>query len=292
MQAAQEFIGDIAGKISMPEVYMQVRKLMQNPKAKIEDYQALVNTDSMLAIRIMRIANSEFFGFHHPAQDLYEAISLIGIIQLHDVVLSGLCMRTFYNIPGQLLNFDDFWRHSVKCGIAARRIARLSGLPATNRFFSLGLLVRIGHAAMFVKAPDLALNAMQQSQDRQQPIALIEREQFGFDYGQLGAVLMRQWHLPDVYPQVIEHHLSPEQSDPAFHDAAKIVNLAYLICEESKYEKASQFKQLVDPLFSHLPDNFVEIISNDIRDNSDKVFELLSPPKVSNPYLDNKEMSA
>ena len=62
---------------------------------------------------------------------MYEAISLIGLIQLHDLLLSSLCMRAFYSIPEQILNFDEFWRHSVKCGIAARSLARF--MPDTGQ---------------------------------------------------------------------------------------------------------------------------------------------------------------
>jgi HD-like signal output (HDOD) protein len=282
MQAAQEFICDLAEKISMPEIYHQIRTLMVNPQAKIEDYEKLVNADSMLAIRVMRIANSEFFGFTRQANDLYQAISLIGIIQLHDLLLSSLCMRTFYGIPEQIFNFNDFWHHGVKCGIASRRIAQLCRIPANNRFFTLGLLLKIGQAAMFIKAPDLTVTVLQQSKDQQQSIDVIERKYFGFDYCQLGAALMRQWHLPDVYPQIIEHQLSPKQIKPDYKDAAEIVSLANHLSEKSDKDISNVHEELLNnKLFSQLPIDFVEIIHNDINTNVDSIFELLSPPIIS-----------
>jgi HD-like signal output (HDOD) protein len=282
MKATDEFICDLAEKISMPDIYQRIRKLMDNPQAKIEDYEKLIQTDSMLAIRIMRIANSEFFGFNRQARDLYEAISLIGVIQLHDVLLSGLCMRTFYNIPQQILNFNDFWLHGVKCGIVSRRIARLCRIPANNRYFSLGLLLKIGHAAMFVKAPDLAFSALEQSRGQDQPLDKIEREYFGFDYCQLGSALMRQWHLPEVYSQIIEHHLSPAHSKPDFRAATEIVNLAHRFCEIALNDNRHTNKMLVGyPQFSAFPDNYADIITNDVSNNLDKVYEMLSPPDIS-----------
>jgi HD-like signal output (HDOD) protein len=290
MQAAQEFLCDLAEKISMPDIYHKIRALMINPQAKVEDYEKLVNTDSMLAIRVMRISNSEFFGFDRKAQDLYQAISLIGVIQLHDLLLSSLCMRTFYSIPEPLFNFYDFWRHGTKCGIASRRIAQLCRIPASNRFFTLGLLLKIGQAAMFIKAPDLTLTVMQQSQDQRQPIDRIEREHFGFDYCQVGAALMRQWHLPDVYPQILEHHLQPSHSKSNFRDAAEIVGLASLLCDKSKPDNSGiQEKLLKYNLFNQLPKNFEEIIINEINNNVDNVFELLSPPIVNKPCLGSME---
>ena len=279
MKAPHEFICDLADKISMPEVYLNIRKLMENPYAQIGDYVNIVQADSMLAIRIIRIANSEFFGFQRKVEDLYGAISLIGVIQLHDLLLSSLCMRTFYSIPEQILNFNGFWLHGIKCGIASRSIARQCRLPANNRFFTLGLLLEIGHAVMFVKAPELALNALLESQQQNQPIDQVERKYFGFDYCQLGSALMRQWQLPEVYPHIIENHLHPEQSKTTFRNETNIVNLAHHFCETPGYldqyaaQKLSNHQQ-----YAVIPQNFEEMIAAEVADHVDDVFTMLSPP--------------
>lgn len=283
MKAAHEFICDLAEKISMPEVYRDIRHLMADPDANIGDYESLVQTDPMLAIRIMRIANSEFFGFNRKADNLYDAISLIGVIQLHDLLLSSLCMRTFYNIPEQVFNFNDFWHHAIQCGIASRSIARLYRIPAGNRFFTLGLLLEIGHAAMYVKAPDLAMDALMESQQKKLAIDKVEHKYFGFDYCQLGAALMNKWHLPEVYSQIIEHHLRPEQSNPSFRTETEILNLAHRFCATPGYLNL-QATQILD---SHqesqvIPENFKELIAKAIVENGDHVFAMLSPPNAYN----------
>lgn len=283
MEAAHEFICDLAEKISMPEVYLKIRTLMEKPNAKIGDFEQVVQIDSMLAIRIIRIANSSFFGFNRKVEDLYDAISLIGVIQLHDLLLSSLCMRAFYNIPEQILNVDDFWQHNIKCGIASRTIAKFCGLPAANRFFTVGLLLEIGHAAMYLKAPELAIKSLLISQEQQRSIHIVEREYFGFDYCQVGAALMRQWHLPEVYSQVIEHHLFPEQAKPNYHLQTEIVNIAHHMLETSGHLN----HHLTQMLATHqqlavIPDNIEDIVINEVIDHCDQVFVMLSPPNFNN----------
>lgn len=282
MEAAHQFILDLAEKISMPEVYLEIRKLMNKPKAKISDFEKVVETDSMLSIRIIRIANSQYFGFNRKAEDLYEAISLIGVIQLHDVLLSSLCMRAFYNIPEQILNLDDFWLHGIKCGIASRTIAKYCRLPAGNRFFTLGLLLDVGHAVMYLKAPELAMQTLLISRHQQLPIDSVEREHFGFDYCQLGVALTRYWNLPDVYSQIIGHHLSPKQSEPIYHFQTDIVNLAHQLFETP----GSLSRQLTQMLIYHkqaitIPDDIEKIIAQEIVDHSDEVFTMLSLPNCN-----------
>lgn len=290
MKAAHEFICDLAEKISMPDVYLKIRKLMENPGAGIDDYVDLVQADSMLAIRIIRIANSKFFGVNRNADDLYDAISLIGAFQLHDLMLSSLCMRTFYNIPEQVLNFNSFWHHGVKCGIAARSIAKICQLPESNRYFTLGLLLEIGHAAMFVKAPELALTALLESQKQKRSIDKVEREYFGFDYCQLGSALMHQWHLPEVYTHTIEHHLYPEQAKTVFQVGTNILNLAHQFCENPGY--LNQHAAQILPGHQQqpaIPDNLEEVIVADVANNIDQVFAMLSPPNFYSMAMSNME---
>ena len=286
MKATHEFIKDLADKISMPEIYYLIRELIEDPRAKIDDYEKAIQTDSMLAVRIIRIANSGFFGFNRKVDDLYEAICLIGLIQLHDLLLSSLCMRAFYAIPEQILNSGSFWRHSVKCGIASKSLARLCRIPANNRFFTLGLLVEIGHAAMYIKAPELALTAIQESWSQGKPIEHVERGYFGFDYCQLGATLMRHWRLPEVYPQIIGCHLSPGHSRPDFRNAAEVVGFAHRYCENLNEDSTNPNSTAVNhQLFSHLPENFEAILGDEISRNLDEVYEMLSPPNAVKPAM-------
>jgi HD-like signal output (HDOD) protein len=290
MKPSQQFIGEIVDKISMPDIYQKISKLMASRQAKIEDYEQLIKTDNLLAVRIMRIAHSEFFGFNQQSPDLYEAIGLIGIIQLHDLLVCSIVLRTFSAIPETILNYDAFWRHSISCGIAARRIARFCRLPANNRYFSLGLLLNVGHAAMFIKAPDLTLNVLEQSQTLKRPIAEMERDYFGFDYCELGAELMRQWHLPNVYQQVIANHLQPDQSNPDLRLATEILHFAHQFCEESTSEMLNP-QRVNAALFGDFPQNFAQIINNEIKANVDNIFTMLRPPCVHHLQLDAKEIA-
>lgn len=275
----------------MPEVYYKIRRLMESPSARIEDYERIVDSDPMLAIRIMRIANSEFFGFNRKADDLYDAISLIGIIQLHDLLLSSLCMRAFYNIPEEIFNFNNFWRNGIERGIAARSIARLCRLPANNRYFTLGLILEIGHAVMYINKPGLAFKALLESQRVGCGIDEIEREYFGFDYCQLGSALVKQWQLPDVFSQIIACHLYPELSSPLFKTETEIVYLAHLFCEAPHQFKHYFLRaQISQQRMVTIQDNIEELITNEIAKNTDQVFAMLSPPATSGMAVSAVEM--
>ncbi len=280
MKAAREFVSDMAEHVSMPEVYVAIRELLLNPETAIEDFVAVVERDSMLSVRVMRIAGSEYFGFPRRCENLYQAISLIGLLQLHDLMLSTLSMRTFSSIPEQVLNLKAFWRYCVQCGIAARTIGQYSKADSHHVFFTLGLLHEIGHAAMFLKDPEASLRALDRSQAETRDIGEVEYEIFGFDYGQVGAELMQLWHLPPAYGQVAEFHRNPEGADPQFEPGVRVIHLAHALCQDADSEQA---RELIDscidevPLFEHLPREIDRIAAAEIEAHTDSVLGLLWP---------------
>lgn len=289
MEATDRFICEFADKISMPSVYQNIRKLMEKQEATIEDYEQVVSSDPMLATRMIRIANSEFFGFKRKARDLHEALSLVGVIQLHDLLLSTLCMRAFYGIPEEILNFQEFWRHNIKCGIAALSIGKYHGLLACNRLFTLGLLLEIGHALMFIKAPELALKSFLDGQRQYRTVNWVEQDVFGFDYCQLGAALMHRWHLPEVYQETVRHHLDPAQADDRFRTEVEIANLAHQFAQPSLKIDYLDSETIKTIQFIQIPESIKEGIIKQMDEHVDEVFELLTPPGYAGRIKQQKE---
>ncbi len=280
MKAAHEFIGELAEHVSMPEVYIAIRELLLNADTNIDDFVEIVERDSMLAVRVMRMAKSRYFGYPRECGDLYQAISLIGLMQLHDLLLGSLCMRTFSAIPEQILNLREFWRYNVECGIAARTIGQRSRADSHHVFFTLGLLHEIGHAVLFLKAPEASLGALEDSRSQNRNLADIEREYLGFDYGQVGAELMQVWHLPPVYRQVAAFHLQPDDADDEYRPAVEVVHLAHSICQDPG---SGSNRDLIDNCienkrqFRRMPGNIDEIIADEIQTHADSVLSLLWP---------------
>ncbi|MCP4048892.1 MAG: HDOD domain-containing protein [Gammaproteobacteria bacterium] len=280
MQPVSSFIGKIAEQISIPEVYLQIRRLIEKPDAEIQDFVDTIQQDSMLAVRTIRIANSPFFGFPRRAKDLHQAISLIGVMQLHDLALSCLAMRTFAYIPQQVFNLEAFWKYSVQCGIAAKLIAQCSLSLPVNLYFSLGLLHEIGHAALFARQPELSLQALEQSQLQNTCITRLEHDYFGFDYTQIGTTIMQMWQLPELYQQSAACHLQPQLASEKNQHAINIVHLAHNICQNpqpGKHRMLIENSRANDPRLQQLPANIEELILNEITTHADSLLRALWP---------------
>ena len=280
MKAARNFISDMAEYISMPEIYLDIRQLIRKPYARIDDFVKIIETDSMLSVRVIRMANSDYFGFPRKVENLYQAISLIGVVQLHDVILSSLCLRTFSSIPEQILNLGAFWHYGVQCGIAARTINKHCSTTGSNHFFTLGLLHEIGHLVMYLKSPELSIQALDESQTQEITVNYLEREYLGFDYGQLGAALMQLWHLPQVYQQVAAYHLQPDLADDNYRLEVEIVHLAHAICQNSdSFQRQEIISSIVESnqQLKQLPVDIDNVIQNEMNTHSETVLKMLWP---------------
>ncbi|MCP4090141.1 MAG: HDOD domain-containing protein [Gammaproteobacteria bacterium] len=280
MKAAQQFIANLAESISMPQIYLDIRQLIKQPDASINDYVELISEDSILSSRILRIANSEFFGFSRKVDTLTQGLNLIGIIQLHDLLLSSLCMRTFSSIPTEVLNLKAFWHYSTQCGIASRIIAQHSFSPISNHYFTLGLMHEIGHAAMYSKNPELSFKALEDSMHQNRPLQELESEYFDFDYTQAGNELMQLWHLPDVYQQVASYHLNPELASEQCQFEVQIVHLAHTICQHPVNNEHQQIISGIRenfPQLKNLPANIDNIIIKELKEYTDTVLNILWP---------------
>jgi HD-like signal output (HDOD) protein len=293
MKAARKFISDMAEYISMPEIYLDIRRLIRNPDARIDDFVKIIETDSMLSVRVIRMANSDYLGFPRKAENLYQAINLIGIIQLHDLLLSSLSLRTFSSIPEQILNLGAFWHYGVQCGIATSTLAQHSSMPANNYFFTLGLLHDVGHAVMYLKSPEISFQALDASETQEITITNAEHEYLGFDYGQLGAALMQLWRLPEVYQQVAAYHLQPDLADDNYRLEVGIVHLAHAICQNPDPEQRQEIISSIAEKNSHLkqlPTDIDSVIQNQINTHSETVLKILWPKGAQALPFDRRQV--
>jgi HD-like signal output (HDOD) protein len=282
-KSARDFIRSMADQVSMPRVYHEVRRLIHDQQSTLEDFSRIIETDSMLSVRLVRIANSSYFGYPSRATSVYKSLVIIGLMQLHDLILNSLSLRLFSSIPLQMFNLEEFWRYKIECGIAARTLAQYSQIYPLNPFFTLGLLHEIGHAVMFAKQPELSLQAMEQAETTQASLVEIERSLFGFDYTQAGVALMRQWHLPESYHQACAYHLNPEHANETNRQTVRIVHLAHMLRQNIPAEQCAAHLEecrRTDSQFARLPSNIIDIVHAEIAAHTDDALEMLWPHNV------------
>ncbi len=209
----QQVIDQVQELVSLPDIYLNVRELLDDPTSSIDDFAKAVSYDPGLVARILRIANSAFFGFATKIDSIMRAISIMGTAQLHDLVLATSAIDTFNHIPAEVENMDSFWKKSIYCGVIAQLIGSRCNSLDSERYFVIGLLHNVGHLALCMQLPDVVCEVAERARQEKRQAYRLQREILGYDYAELGSDLLESWELPQVFVESIRYHLDPGRAD-------------------------------------------------------------------------------
>ena len=214
--------------VTLPEIYLRLKEMIDSPDFSMADVALLIGQDPALTARLLKLVNSSYFNLATKIDSVFRAVSMLGVRQIHDLVLATSVARAFSTSPNGVMDVSTFWRNSLQRAVAARELARTAGAPDHDRLFVTGLLGDIGHMVMYQVVPGPCRIAEEATLEREQPLHLAEREIVGIDYARVGGMLMRQWKLPARLREAIEFHVEPRRALEYPSDAC-ILHLASLL---------------------------------------------------------------
>jgi len=235
---------------SLPEIYSQINDLVNDPYCSANDISKIISNDPSLTMRLLKLVNSPFYGFPSQITTVTRAIAIIGMQELHDLVLATSVTRMFTGIPRDLVNMSQFWRQSIYCGLVARAIASRCNNKNGERLFVAGMLHKIGSLVIHKKIPELSREAVSRVQFNGEVLYQAENDVIGFNHADVGGELIRQWKLPINLETAVEHHLFPSQNLDNSGDTA-IIHLANLITTTLQ----SSNEEIIPPLDHNAWDN-------------------------------------
>lgn len=207
--SAAELVKGVGGLVSLPDVFIRINQQVEDPDSSLDDIVRVVSQDPSFTVRLLRVANSPFYGFSSAIETVARAVTLIGANQVRNLALSTSVAKTFAGLPNELVSMDNFWHHSLYCALAARILARRAGgRMDPEAMFTAGMLHDIGELVIFNRLPEQAKEALELVLDSgdEMPVHLAERQVMGMDHAQVGGELARQWNLPPLLCDCIEFH--------------------------------------------------------------------------------------
>ncbi len=223
----KEVVDSVDELVSLPEAYVKINKLLDDPETRAADLGNVISQDPALTARMLRIANSAFYGMSKEIDNVSKAVRVIGMQKIHDLVLATSVTKAFDGLPNDLVTMKDFWTHSIYCALIAKALAVSCKHESGETLFAAGMLHDIGQLIIFNKLPEQAhkvlMNAIENPTEPE--IYALEREFMGFDHCQVGGELARKWKLPKLLQACIEYHHEPDQAQDFSREVA-IVHIA------------------------------------------------------------------
>ena len=227
----QALVASVLQLISLPEIYLRLQKTINDPLHTREQVADIIAFDPALSARVLRIANSSYYGFPRQIDSVVDAVGLIGEIELRNLVLATTVVGTMSALSYKGIDIDRFWMHSLRCGITARLIAKKIGGANAEVLFLGGILHDLGMLVIYQQHSILAGAVMRQIDEHHQLRDQAEREILGFDHAEVGALLVDAWGLsPEICELLRCHHQYQLARDHA--RGSMILALANLMADE------------------------------------------------------------
>lgn len=210
-------------------VIQEIEAAINDPQGNLATVGEAIEKDPDLTARLLRLGNSSYYGFPTRLATVSEAISLIGVQQVQDLIVASTIIDSFAGVAPKFVNMQSFWQHSLACGIGARVLALARRMPKPDKFFVAGLLHDVGRLVLLCQAPEAAHEVFALYERERMLLWEAEKRVLGFNHEQIGQALLNAWHYPVNLIQAVAFHHHPAACE-AFQTEAAVVHLSdYLV---------------------------------------------------------------
>lgn len=211
MSAVEQILSHVKELPSMPQTVIKLAKMLEDDRSSAGDIERIIKPDPALTTNLLRLANSPYFGLPRKVESVRHAVTLMGTKRIFEVVAGAAFSRTIPAvIPGYSMDAKRFWIHSVAVGVLSESLAKELGIFTPDYTFTAGLLHDIGK---LVLGAYLATKRVKERPNLHVEEGFFidkEREVFGTDHGELGAILAERWDLPTRIVWAAKFHHVPD----------------------------------------------------------------------------------
>ncbi|EFQ23635.1 HDOD domain-containing protein [Aminomonas paucivorans] len=264
---------------SLPQFVIDTLKKLDDPKSSAQDVADKLSRDEGLVLRILRLANSAYYGLPRRITGVSEAISLLGFKTVKSIVLAASVYKFMDgSFTGYALDRGELWKHSLSVAFASRYLAKkIKGLDDEEAYVA-GMVHDIGKIVLndYVRFGYGIIAKL--VEDDQVPFMDAERQVLGFDHAQVGGLIMEQWNLPETYMLAARYHHSPwelpeeSKAHQVFVDVIHVANILCLMLGVGLGADGLQYKIHPESL-ERLGIADVEVLMSDLVDLMAKVDE-------------------
>ena len=198
---------------TLPQVAVRLLEISKDPNSGVADIMKAIKNDPAISAKVIKAANSSFFGISSTIASVEGAVPLLGSNVVTSLALSfSLVGSNRASKRGADESFfQDYWTRSVLQAATAEVIDKKHGKGTECESFLAGLLVDVGYLAMLKTAPNECIALIEEANQEQVSPDIVETYRLGFSHVQVGEELLKSWGLPtSLIDALVYHHAAPE----------------------------------------------------------------------------------
>jgi len=232
-KAKQLIFENIKNLPTLPDIVQKLITLIQDERTSANDLSKLISYDQAISLRLLKVANSAYYGFLKEVATIQHAIVILGFEEVKRLSLA-IGMANFMKgiNDDSFLLMQGLWKHSVGCSLATQIISKKIDVHSEITPTS-SLLHDIGKLVLDNVFSEEYTSVIEKVKTESSTTLDAENEIFGFDHATVGLWLCTKWKLPSALIFPIAYHHNVEKSDLDNMLNVSIVHLADIICHKA-----------------------------------------------------------
>jgi len=192
---------------TLPIVSQKILLLLSDENVSLPKVASLIERDQALAVKILKVANSAFYGTLSKVSTIDHALVILGIEEVRSILLAFSIHNFFSQHKDGHFDRTRFWKHSVVCSQIAKYLARYFNVVRDDTIFLAGLIHDMGKVVFDQYFHEDFLKIIDYISTNNESFSRGEKQVLGITHYQVAAKLLQQWKFPEkVTMQVFYHH--------------------------------------------------------------------------------------
>lgn len=234
-QDVKKFMARVKELPTLPVIVTRIMQIAKDENSSAKDLGIMISKDQAIASRVLRLANSAFYGYSRTITSIPQAVVVLGFNTVKSLALSASVFAVLSREDSRV-SFDreQFWLHAVGCAKACELLARQVRYADPETAFVAGLLHDIGKVVLDRHFHREYEQVVSIARETPRFIGEVEAEVLGFRHDAVGYWLAQSWKFPPLLQEPIRHHHQPESGEPGGTLLASMVHVGNSITRQMR----------------------------------------------------------
>jgi len=207
---------------------VELMRLLGDEHAETSSIIGELQNDPAMVARLLKIANSPYFGHSGQIYTLDDAINIMGIELLASIAGSRSLLLMNPPRPESMLSVEELWQHCIEVMAMVKQVGRHLKLPKNiiREATTAAILHDIGKLILAYANPYGFAAALAKSQSDKIPAWQAEHAIFGNHHAEVGAYLLKLWGLPEPSMRAVAFQHAPHLSNDSEPGASVLLHIA------------------------------------------------------------------
>lgn len=255
----------------LPSIANKVLTFEGDPVSGSSELEQIILPDKSICADILRIANSAFYGRPKKVQTIRDAITLLGLKTIKNIVM----LQSKKHLAGNLVYTDAFKKYLLELPILNALVALDLSVPVglksqREELFLCAMMMKIGMTILALNSAKVYNDILSQHEKTGGDLARLEKEEFELSHVDVGAHIFKLWKMPPIFQKTMRDQGFVAVEFGKMDDFDKTLRLSDIISKRLTHIPIPETElELAKQILKHYnaPEETLDVFDADYYDN-------------------------